>query len=58
MSQQFEGASLPTGIELLNYGGDLVLFGKGLDIERYQVIKRSLPEEIGSRLIGFRSTMN
>lgn len=56
MNQQIEGVSLPTGIELHNYGGDLVMCGKGLSAELYQEIKRGLPEDVEIRLIGFRIT--
>jgi len=45
---------LPDGCTVQRYDGDLLLVGPGLDRRRYSEIRRTLPVEILSRLIGWR----
>lgn len=40
--------------ELKAYDEDLIVIGPGMNAERYQAIKGTLPEEIQQRLIGWR----
>jgi len=51
-----EGVTVPTGIELRDFGGDLVMVGKNLDEPRYREILFGLPEEVRTRCIGWRKT--
>jgi len=48
--------SLPHGIKLQSYGGDVVLWGPGLTAERYNETLATLPREIQGRVIGWRAT--
>lgn len=45
---------LPEGCTIQRYDDDLLLIGPDLDKARYSEIRRTLPVEIVSRLIGWR----
>lgn len=47
--------TLPHGITFRNFGGDLLIEGRGLSRERYLEILETLSDEVKGRVIGWRS---
>jgi hypothetical protein len=49
------GIELPEGCRLLDYDGDFLLIGVGLNAGRYQNIKAGLSVDIQARLVGWQT---
>lgn len=47
--------TLPTGIETMNYAGDIILIGVNMTQERYNEIMQGLSESDRLKVIGWRT---